>query len=75
MNNMIFGNDIVNILEEEGIALNSQLKNTIQKIVFEACENAKEEGIKEGKKLGINNALSQIEYKISVMRSENIIEE
>jgi uncharacterized membrane-anchored protein len=75
MNNMMFGNDIVNLLEGEGLTLNYQLKNTIQQIVYEACENAKNEGIQEGKKLGINNALSQIEYKISVMRSENIIKE
>ena len=62
------GKEIIEMLKEQGIQINEQEKNTINLIAYEIFTKGKEEGEKEGIKIGINRACREFEVEIGVIR-------
>lgn len=68
---MKHGVEIIKLLEEQGIIINEQIKNTIDMLAFEIYNKGKEDGFDEGKKTGINQACREMEDKISLIKNKN----
>lgn len=64
------GENIIKLLREEGLEINTKLANTINMLAYESYEKAKEEGVEIGMKIGINRACSELRTKISTMEEE-----
>ncbi len=64
------GKEIVEMLKEQNVHIDKRVKNTINLIAFEIFTKGKEEGEKEGIKIGINRACREIEMKIGTIRSK-----
>jgi len=67
---MNYGIEIIEMLEGQGIIMNKQIENTINMLAREVYTKGIEEGIKEGKTIGINKACREMEMKISSIRNE-----
>jgi hypothetical protein len=70
MYNNIYGKEIIELLKEQNLQIDSKLENIIGLIAFEIFTKGKEEGIKEGVDIGINKTCREFEVKISAMRSK-----
>jgi hypothetical protein len=49
------------------------MKNTIDLLAYEVYNKGKDDGIKEGKEIGINQACREMEKKIGIIRSKGVI--
>jgi hypothetical protein len=67
---MIYGTEIIKLLEDEGITLDEKLKNTVELLAYEVYNKGKENGYEEGRISGINKACKEMENKIAVIRSK-----
>lgn len=68
MRNNIYGKEIIELLKNQGIQLEQKLENTIDLLAFEMFEKGKEEGIKEGIRIGTNKVCNELEIKINSMK-------
>jgi hypothetical protein len=69
---MKHGTEIIKMLEEQGIKINDQIMNTIDMLAYEIYNKGKEDGIEEGKKIGINQACREMENKIILIKSKEL---
>lgn len=68
---MKYGTEIIKMLEELDIVTNNQVKNTIDMLAYEVYNKGKEDGIEEGKEIGIIKACREMEKKIGIIRSKS----
>lgn len=68
------GSEIVELLKEQGIEIDSKLENTINLLAYEIFNKGIDIGVEEGKKIGVNKACKEFEMKIASIRSKNMSE-